>query len=268
MRFKNLTITLTLTCLSVVALTGLVLLPITNGICEWTGSESSKSFYTNSFDSLGKGWHLYASLSASHTNASASVTPTVYGERAHTEAKTYSGTANVRVYRNSASAGITVFCGQDRALSVHGENSNCWGHHITSAVQEDEEKNTDIGEEQTIVAKVSGIEYWYITGTATTEKDGSSTTIDGFIDVKVKEAVNLHVGAAHTWTSEDSLTYTGTVKEKRSKWREDHSEGQSQSENISNNWAVCGAETCISFYHVSERNSVEFNPVVWGSSSS
>ena len=83
---------------------------------------------------------------------------------------------------------------------------------------------------------------------------------------KVKDAVNLHVGAAHTWMSEDSLTYTGTVKEKRSKWREDHSEGQSQSENISNNWAVCGAETCISFYNVTETNSVAFNPIVWGGS--
>ena len=81
MRFKNLTITLTLTCLSVVALAGLVLLPITNGICDWTGGKSSKKLLreealdaeekesSNDADwsedtRKGRGWHLSASLSS------------------------------------------------------------------------------------------------------------------------------------------------------------------------------------------------------------
>jgi hypothetical protein len=80
MRFKNLTITLTLTCLSIVALAGLIILPITNGVCEWSGGESNKNYYANSLNEdkkessndadwsedtrKGRGWHLSASLSS------------------------------------------------------------------------------------------------------------------------------------------------------------------------------------------------------------
>ena len=79
MRFKNLTITLTLTCLSIVAITGLVLLPITNGICEWTGDEHNKTYTNSSVDieqeakpndygnwskdtQMGRGWFINCSL--------------------------------------------------------------------------------------------------------------------------------------------------------------------------------------------------------------
>ena len=88
MRFKNLTIILTLMSLSVVAFVGLTLLPITDGICEWTGDKSSKSYYLNSVHKdkkpnpnnpdawsedtrEGRGWHLSASLSAGHNEAKA-----------------------------------------------------------------------------------------------------------------------------------------------------------------------------------------------------
>ena len=70
MRFKNLTIILTLTCLSIVALAGLTFMPITEGICEWSGDESNKSYYTNNIVD-GKGWEMSVSLSATREEASA-----------------------------------------------------------------------------------------------------------------------------------------------------------------------------------------------------
>ena len=98
MRFKNLTIHVTLGFLSVIALVALALLPITNGICEWTGDESSKSYYTNSVHidkqanpdnppawsedtRKGRGWHLSANLSASVWGSSAYMSCSIYGEK-------------------------------------------------------------------------------------------------------------------------------------------------------------------------------------------
>lgn len=50
MRYKNLTITITLGVLSMVAVAGLVLMPISNGICEWTGDAANKSYSNSSVD--------------------------------------------------------------------------------------------------------------------------------------------------------------------------------------------------------------------------
>ena len=280
MRFKNLTIILTLMSLSVVAFVGLTLLPITDGICEWTGDKSSKSYYLNSVHKdkkpnpnnpdawsedtrEGRGWHLSASLSAGHNEAKASVSPSIYGERAFTEDDRFSGTANVRVWQGSVSE-VTTYCADsqtmyDRHNSYHAV---CWGHRVRAPVEADEEDNMGEGEEQTIVAAVVGKEYAVIIGVERTEVDGTSTTIEGGVDVGVKEVVNLSIGASHTWTGEDGLTYNGQFAEKVTRYREDVEERQSQSEKINIlPGAESGAETSFYFKGTYSLNSVKYVPL-------
>ncbi len=264
MRFRNLTITLTLTCLSIVAIVGLALLPITDGICGWEGDERSKTYYTNSYDNEGKGWHLYAYLSASYNGASASVNTSIYGEKAFGKEKIYSGTASVNARRGGAPAPTIGYCPPEMSgCHWRDANGNCGGHLIRSLIKADQEQNTDKGEEQTIVTKVTGIEYWIANGKATTEKDGTTTTVDGNVEIKVKDWLNLDIGASHTWIGEDSLTYTGEIKAKITRYREDASESQSQSESIySAFWVWCDASTCINHYEVKgETNYVKYTPI-------
>ena len=271
MRFKNLTITLTLTCLSVVALAGLVLLPITNGICEWTGDESNQSYYTNSIvenpgseDTLrGRGWHLSASLNSSDSGASASVTPSIYGEKAFTTDTTYSGRAMVEAYREAGWGNVHFYC--DTLEEFYERHPNyqykmCGGHYETRWIEADTKQNTGEGKEQTIATKVVGIEHWVMHQVTRTESNGTSTTIGGTADIKVSDTVGLSIGANHTWTGANSLSYSGTVQEKRPKYREDESEGQSQSESVDSYETLkCGAYTAIIFYEVQERSSVVHN---------
>ena len=103
MRFKNLTIILTLTCLSIVAFAGLVLLPITNGLCaSWSnndiGSRSKETLFDNySMDATYRGWSLSASVSAGANTASASASPSITGEDDFTETYAWIGYANTYV---------------------------------------------------------------------------------------------------------------------------------------------------------------------------
>lgn len=100
MRFKNLTIILTLTCLSVIAFAGLAFLPITNGICaSWTdnsfGSIGRKSLSDNySMDATFRGWSLSASVIAGANAASASASPSITGLGDFTESYAWIGHAN------------------------------------------------------------------------------------------------------------------------------------------------------------------------------
>lgn len=74
MRFHNLTITLTLICLSIVAIVALALLPITDGICEWTMSDDyySGSYYAQE-DEINNSWKLTGSVNAKGIGASGGV---------------------------------------------------------------------------------------------------------------------------------------------------------------------------------------------------
>ncbi len=141
MRFKNLTITLTLTCLSIIAIAGLALLPITDGICDWEEDESSKTYYTNSFDSEGKGWHLNANLSATYNSAYASANTSIYGEKAFGAEKIYSGTANVNARRGGAPAPTVGYCPPEKS-GCHWQDAagRCGGHLIRSRVDADENR--------------------------------------------------------------------------------------------------------------------------------
>ncbi len=68
MRFKNLTITLTLTCLSIVAIAGLALLPTPTIEASWTELQTSDGVTTSSFSQscggTSAGWSVCASVSA------------------------------------------------------------------------------------------------------------------------------------------------------------------------------------------------------------
>ncbi len=88
MCYKSLTITITLTCLSIVAVAGLVLLPIADVIScsdadrKWdsTPDNRSKSFsahhkYPNILNNLG--WSVSASMNVSVASAAASATPSI-----------------------------------------------------------------------------------------------------------------------------------------------------------------------------------------------
>lgn len=104
MRFKNLTITLTLTCLSIVALAGLVLLPITNGICaSWTSDSFGGKSLSDSYnmDQTHRGWSLYASVSAGANTASASASPSITGPEDFTETYAWIGYANTYAQVNA-----------------------------------------------------------------------------------------------------------------------------------------------------------------------
>ena len=78
MRFKNLTINLTLTCLSIVAFTGLVLLPISDIICDdgddWNVYDNGYSAnYYASQNEDNRSWYLQGDVQAKGVRASGSV---------------------------------------------------------------------------------------------------------------------------------------------------------------------------------------------------
>ena len=105
MRFKNLTITLTLTCLSVVALAGLVLLPIA-GNCElhqhgWTYSNNNTAAnITVTEDTAGASWQVFGSVDAK--SVSASVSPDDHNLGLFTEEpEPFSGTGKVTAFRDN-----------------------------------------------------------------------------------------------------------------------------------------------------------------------
>ncbi len=125
MRYKNLTITITLGVLSMVAVVGLVLMPISNGICEWTGNKGNKSYSNTLLDDDEQGWDLSISLSANSNSASASVTPSIHSVGVFTSEKTYSGTANIKAYRNSGHKWDWVYCSYNNGCENY---HNCPGH--------------------------------------------------------------------------------------------------------------------------------------------
>ena len=202
---QNLTITLTLTCLSIIALAALTLLPITNGICEWTGDQHNKSYYNSSVDieqeakpndytnwskdtQMGRGWSISASLNASGGGASASVSPSIYGLITFTEATTYGGTANVCASRSEVTISICPGCGNTHVLP--GEVKS----------------NQD--EERTLGAKVveNGVEYWRMVGYEIDKRTGQKIEAgaEGKFNVKV---VEVTVNTGYEWTGENGKKF-------------------------------------------------------------
>lgn len=247
MRFKNLTIILTLMCLSIVALVALTLLPISEGICDWNGNESNKSYYTNSVHRdkqahpdnpdawsedtrKGRGWHLSATLSASGWGSSANVSPSIYGEGdllAFPEEETYSGTANVRAWRVNVAMSIQCnICASYYPYEPYEKNSY-YSYEVDAA----EDKNTDVGESQTIAAQVMSKHYVRIHGSEKIKKTGNkiSVGVTGKTEVPFAE---LSVSSGYEWQHESGVTLSEDRRE--SFYKRVTGGTQNQSASISN----------------------------------
>lgn len=104
MRFKNLTITLTLTCLSIVALAGLALLPITGNCAlithDWEYHNNNTSGNFRAIEtSKGASWQVSASVDAK--SVSAYVSPSDYNLSHFTEGDIFTGTGLVTAFRDN-----------------------------------------------------------------------------------------------------------------------------------------------------------------------
>ncbi len=220
MRFQNLTRTLTRSSLSIVAIAAFVLLPITNGICSWTGGESSKSYYTNSVND-GKGWHLSASLSASRSGASSSVSPSIYAYRLFTSSQKYSGSASVEAWRaaytttggnwhhypRSWYSGTADPC-MDRSYSIQYGDYLCNGHPSIVTVPEAVDNNYGSGDEDTLLAEVvmGTVTMQHIWGEGTSDVTGQ--TVTGEINISLSEYGALT--GKYQWTDQNGVTLTET----------------------------------------------------------
>lgn len=229
MRFKNLTITLTLTCLSIVALVTLTLLPITNGICEWTGDKHSKSYTNSSVDieqiakpgdfhnwskdtQMGRGWFLNASLYAGRWNASAGVFPAIYGIEDQISSFTpseveagggvYGGTANVKTERKSG--WVTI---------IWSEGAQPQTYFLEGDV------NSNENEERSLLAQVQ-LEKWYeLNGTLVEENNSSEheSGVEASATAKVKASVyegEVALRGHYTFTHTNGKKYTANDETK------------------------------------------------------
>ena len=199
MRFKNLTITLTLTCLSVVALAGLVLLPITNGICDWTGGKSSKSYTEEALDAEEQGWKLSASLSAISNSASGSVSPSIHTVGVFTSEKTYSGSANLRAYRNSSFKRGWVYCSYNNGCENY---HNCPGHQqmVRSEAAEDPEDKVIFA----TVDMATEVDVW---GEELHHKTRKGTGVKSDITVGIEEYLSITSGGNTFSWEENGVRY-------------------------------------------------------------
>ncbi len=138
MRFKNLTITLTLMCLSIIALAGLVLLPITNVICEvdeygWTESNGgiAANYYAKK-DVSNESWYLVANVDAKGVSASGSVgilTKDYYTESQDTIMGTAELTAKRGAYIWFHKYLVLFRCNNKGTPHDYlGYDANCMGH--------------------------------------------------------------------------------------------------------------------------------------------
>ena len=101
MRFSNLTITLTLACLSIVAIAVLALLPITDAIGNWSmsGDGYSGSYYAQE-DRINDSWKLTGSMNAKGVGASGGVSILTH-DFYHDNMGPWYGTAKLSALRNS-----------------------------------------------------------------------------------------------------------------------------------------------------------------------
>lgn len=258
MRFQNLTITLTLTCLSTVAIVALALLPITDGICEWTGNDSSKSYSRTELDDDEQGWSLSASLSASGGGASASVSPSIHTVGVFTSEKTYSGSANVRAWRNAGKR-ITYYNCASYCSECSG--SGGLGHPLVVNFEYDEDPKSE-----TIFATVDMVTQYQVWGrekhSRTREYIGNTVlTTVGIGDY----ASATMGGKQYSWT-ENGVKYWEIRKKDKTNPESGPSEGTKAG--VDNWLARSGAEASFNFEdasdssvdEISTSNSVSYTP--------
>lgn len=258
MRFQNLTITLTLACLSIVAIAGLVLLPITDGICNWTGDDSSKSYSKSDLDVHEQGWSLSASLSASGGGASVSVSPSIHTVGVFTSEETYSGSANVRAWRNAGKR-ITYYNCADYCSECSG--SNGLGHPLVVDFKYDEDPK-----HETIFATVDVVTQVQVWGREkhlrTREDIGSTVSTTVGIDDYASATMG---GEQYSWT-ENGVKYWEISKDIRTNPKSGPFNG---TEAGVDNWSArSGAEASFYFEDASDSainevdtaNSVTYTP--------
>ncbi len=145
MRFHNLTITLTLTCLSIVAIVALALLPITNAIGEWTISDDgySGSYYI-SHNEDNDSWTLSAGVNAKSIDASGGVSVLSLGRYTDPEGIHEQGTAALTAtrfsynYRHSNYWDLCDNYGWDDDRS----EECCLGHYVPKEADSNIDGNT------------------------------------------------------------------------------------------------------------------------------
>ncbi len=140
MRYKSLTITITLTCLSIVAVAGLVMMPIT-GDCRLY--QHGWNYYNNNTaanimvteDTKGASWQVFATVDAKAV--SASIYTDDYNLGHFTEDDTFTGTGLVTAAKHnytwyhdfySGMIGIYLAC-------KNKSGSTCLGHHVPKVIR-------------------------------------------------------------------------------------------------------------------------------------
>ena len=133
MRFHKLTITMTLACLSLVALVALTLLPISNVICDegedggWDTSEDgySASFYASQNED-DRSWYLSGNVAAKGVSAKGSVS--ILNPDRYDNGFKKIGSASVSVYNNS----YTYYHNEyDYSCYYNQTGGECPGHTVS-----------------------------------------------------------------------------------------------------------------------------------------
>ena len=197
MRFKDLTIHVTLGSLSVIALVALALLPITSGICEgefyegsWTRSNNNTQASYNA-KHYGKHWSISAAIDARGVNASVSVSPFDIWD--WTVAERLEGTATITAYRGDCTVWDTYTHSSWGAYDCDSQLLGfCLGHLIQRIISgsgdiKTTERGPDVTEGDSIVLDVQ-----ITTHTATMGKANSKTE-GGVVDAVI--GLDLPVGS-------------------------------------------------------------------------
>lgn len=229
MNIRKLVIISTLTALSVVALAGLVLLPITNGICDgesefyesdWTYSDKNRaaSYSAKHYGAL---WSLSASVDARVVNASVSVSPFELTDWA--EDGTLLGTATVTASRGD-------YCVKDRYF--HNDNNyyscdrwffGCWGHSILRQVEGSGDTDTnkrsgDAPQSDSLILEIQITSHTETRADAWSNKEGKEVTISIGLDLELPASGSFDIGTKGTYKNEtlrstsESWQVTGVKK--------------------------------------------------------
>ncbi len=208
MRFHNLTITMTLACLSIVAIAALALLPITNGVCE-SGFYASDWTYSNdntqasySARHYGSHWSLSGSVDARGVDASVSVSPFELPD--WTEADRLEGTATVTAIRGDSSVRSTYY--HDDYHTCDNWFLACWGHDIIKIIEGSGETNTnerapDASQSDSLILDVQFTTHTATKAAAWSKKEGREVEITLGLDLPESQ-IPIEKGAKGTYKTE------------------------------------------------------------------
>ena len=211
----NLTIILTLTCLSVVALGGLLLLPISDGIAqlwerdwEYNDDRTSASYYAH-HDQTNRSWTLSSSIDAKVVNASVGVSAFDAGD--FTTNTTLRGNGRVSVYK----AGYNFrhdYWDWNNDCNNHDGWGRCQGHEVPPEADSNEpghegykEGRHDNLRVRVQASKISDKKVW-----ATSKKTGIRTDVSLGLEHEGIGSANIEFSVGKEWytSTEKSRTVT------------------------------------------------------------